>query len=58
MYRKQHTSVHQDKSHMTKVYVTSHYLGLPIKASANSQLMKENVLNLSYKIIKRFYEII
>ena len=29
-----------------------------IKASANSQLIKENVFNLSYRIIKRFYEII
>ena len=30
----------------------------PIKASANSKLIKENVFNLSYRIIKRFYEII
>ena len=34
MYRKSHTGVHQDKSHMTKVYATSiHYLGFTYKAT-------------------------
>ena len=37
----------QDKSHMTKVYLTSfQYLGFPCKGQGHFSKNKENVLNL------------